>query len=447
MTTWVNAGTVTVTNASTTVTGAGTNWVGPGVQPGYAFVGPTGDIYEIVTVVSDTSLTIAPAYRGSTASGQPYAIAPTRGLVQVLIDRANALLTYLGQTFDWKAPDGTAALPGIAFSADTDTGFLRPGANQIGASTGGVQRWLLSTTGLSLTLPVLAQDGTAAAPALTFSADTDTGLLRPADNQIGAATGGVQRWLLSTTALTLTLPVLAADGSAGAPVFSFSADPDTGMWRVAADTLAWSTGGVAGLRLDSTRRFIIGGGASQTVGSVQAQLQVQGVSGTGSMTIFRYSADAGAPLMVFAKSRAATVGTNTVVQSGDNLGDIQFYGVSDTSAFVVGAGIVATTEAAPASGGMQTTLRFATRNSGGSYGERVRLASDGNLGIGTTAPTAPLHVNGAARVGSFTVGTVPSASGMGAGAIIYVSNESGGAVHAFSDGTNWRRVTDRAIIS
>lgn len=46
-----------------------------------------------------------------------------------------------------------------------------------------------------------------------------------------------------------------------------------------------------------------------------------------------------------------------------------------------------------------------------------------------------------------TVATVPSASGLGGGAEIYVTNESGGAVLAFSDGANWRRVTDRAIIS
>lgn len=46
---------------------------------------------------------------------------------------------------------------------------------------------------------------------------------------------------------------------------------------------------------------------------------------------------------------------------------------------------------------------------------------------------------------SYTVSTLPSAST--AGGMIYVSNESGGAVMAFSDGTNWRRVTDRAIVS
>lgn len=46
---------------------------------------------------------------------------------------------------------------------------------------------------------------------------------------------------------------------------------------------------------------------------------------------------------------------------------------------------------------------------------------------------------------SYTVAGVPSAAI--AGKMIYVTNEVGGAVPAFSDGTNWRRVTDRAIIS
>lgn len=51
------------------------------------------------------------------------------------------------------------------------------------------------------------------------------------------------------------------------------------------------------------------------------------------------------------------------------------------------------------------------------------------------------------KLDSYTVAGAPSASSYGAGAMIFVTNESGGAVPAFSDGTNWRRVTDRAIIS
>lgn len=46
---------------------------------------------------------------------------------------------------------------------------------------------------------------------------------------------------------------------------------------------------------------------------------------------------------------------------------------------------------------------------------------------------------------SYTVATLPDASAPGR--MIYVSDETGGAVVAFSDGTNWRRVTDRAVVS
>lgn len=46
---------------------------------------------------------------------------------------------------------------------------------------------------------------------------------------------------------------------------------------------------------------------------------------------------------------------------------------------------------------------------------------------------------------SYTVATLPAATT--AGQIIFVSDEAGGAVIAFSDGTNWRRVTDRAVVS
>jgi hypothetical protein len=60
---------------------------------------------------------------------------------------------------------------------------------------------------------------------------------------------------------------------------------------------------------------------------------------------------------------------------------------------------------------------------------------------GTNVITSARHI----QLRSYTVGTLPSASP--AGQEIYVSNETGGAVPAFSDGTNWRRVTDRTIVA
>ncbi|TVR78989.1 MAG: hypothetical protein EA405_13650 [Rhodospirillales bacterium] len=72
------AGTIAVTNASATVTGTGTAWLA-NVEPGdFLHVGATGQTdpaaewLEIATVVSDTELTLAAPYAGSTASGQSY---------------------------------------------------------------------------------------------------------------------------------------------------------------------------------------------------------------------------------------------------------------------------------------------------------------------------------------------------------------------------------------
>ncbi len=47
---------------------------------------------------------------------------------------------------------------------------------------------------------------------------------------------------------------------------------------------------------------------------------------------------------------------------------------------------------------------------------------------------------------AYTVAGVPSAS-VNVRGIIYVSDEAGGATLAFSDGTNWRRVQDRAVVT
>jgi hypothetical protein len=70
----------------------------------------------------------------------------------------------------------------------------------------------------------------------------------------------------------------------------------------------------------------------------------------------------------------------------------------------------------------------------------------GVVGINTTTPNAncAIDIEGVAKVKSYTVATVPTAV---VGGIIYVSDETGGATLAFSDGTNWRRTSDLAVVS
>jgi hypothetical protein len=52
-----------------------------------------------------------------------------------------------------------------------------------------------------------------------------------------------------------------------------------------------------------------------------------------------------------------------------------------------------------------------------------------------------------AKLKSFTVATMPGATSEGAGTMIYVSDAATGAIPAFSDGTDWRRVDTRAVIT
>lgn len=88
---WYRAGSVSVTNGNTAVAGSGTSWV-DNVKSGHVFVGPDGLSYEVVTVVSATAMTIYPAYRGATASGQEYGILPTQIFVRELADSVQALV-------------------------------------------------------------------------------------------------------------------------------------------------------------------------------------------------------------------------------------------------------------------------------------------------------------------------------------------------------------------
>jgi hypothetical protein len=89
----------------------------------------------------------------------------------------------------------------------------------------------------------------------------------------------------------------------------------------------------------------------------------------------------------------------------------------------------------------------------GTVEEPVTVSDD--LGLVTDAVTEEADLGTLVTAGliypdqfvlpSYTVSTLPAATP--AGQMAYVTNESGGAVPAFADGTNWRRVTDRAIVT
>ena len=158
---WYDTGTVNVTNGSTTVVGVGTNFIA-GAQVGEGFYGPDNRLYEIQAIVSATSLTLADVYLGTTQTGQGYKIVPTQSLVAALATQVSTLISDFQGVVDeagsGKFNDGTAASAGITFTLDQDTGIFRPAANQIGFTTAGVQRVLVSSAGVDVTGNVTAGD-------------------------------------------------------------------------------------------------------------------------------------------------------------------------------------------------------------------------------------------------------------------------------------------------
>ena len=104
-----------------------------------------------------------------------------------------------------------------------------------------------------------------------------------------------------------------------------------------------------------------------------------------------------------------------------------------------------------------TDLRFNihTTVANGPSDIALRTRSGGNVliqadavGIGSLdrAPQAKLDVDGPIRPKSYTLAALPAASGLGAGAIAYVSDAPGGPTLAFTDGQDWRAAHDRSVI-
>lgn len=142
----------------------------------------------------------------------------------------------------------------------------------------------------------------------------------------------------------------------------------------------------------------------------------------------------------------AVIGANTVVANSSGA----------TVNFVAGSGISITTNAATDTitfGGASTIVWEV----GGSLGYVWDApATYYDFGTVTEVPATTVYDLGSVTITgvfypsqlvlpSYTVSSLPPAAT--AAQFVYVTNDAGGPVPAFSDGINWRRVTDRAIVS
>lgn len=143
------------------------------------------------------------------------------------------------------------------------------------------------------------------------------------------------------------------------------------------------------LRIDSNGRAMLGGTASVTgVSSTSPPFQVH--ADTPIIADYAWSATNSCSFDAN-RSRSATIGTHTILQSGDIIGSIRFAG-SDGFSFQNGAQIVGSVDAAPSSNSMPGQLSFATSTSGSvTPTERMRIDRTGAVffpSVGTTGSAA-----------------------------------------------------------
>jgi hypothetical protein len=204
-----------------------------------------------------------------------------------------------------------------------------------------------------------------------------------------SAIGGTTTAAGAFTTLSATGVTTVQAGTVSLPAITTSGDTNTGIFFPAADTIAFTEGGVESMRIDSAGRILLGNTTSNNTVYLSTAfapgLQVYSVSGTGGF--YRYTANSDPCVLTFAKSRNATIGSQTVVSSGDNLGYIGFAG-SDGTNFITAASIIGIVDGTPGTNDMPGRLVFFTTADGAnSPTERMRIDSSGNLLVGTTSAT------------------------------------------------------------
>jgi hypothetical protein len=165
----------------------------------------------------------------------------------------------------------------------------------------------------------------------------------------------------------LVQPITGALGSASAPTFSFTSDPNSGLYSPGADQVAISTGGFNRLFIDSSGRLLVGTSSSASAGNAQyALVQVRGNS----------FSTANNAILAIGRGEAATS-----ITANEDIGNISF----TDSAGNEFAEIKCSADANAGSGDYPGRLVFSTTADGeGSPTERMRIDSAGNWMYGVT---------------------------------------------------------------
>lgn len=140
----------------------------------------------------------------------------------------------------------------------------------------GTSKMTVGSGGVSLALA----DGTLAAPSLYFNNSTGTGIYSDSAGVMRHVTAGTLRLTVYSAAILASVPFYGQNGSAAAPTYSISADTNTGWYSGGADIINFSTGGVYRGQIDSAGRQAWGTTTSTAIFSRIQYAPTQVTTGT-----------------------------------------------------------------------------------------------------------------------------------------------------------------------
>jgi hypothetical protein len=177
--------------------------------------------------------------------------------------------------------------------------------------------------------------------------------------------------------------------------FILDADADTSITADTDDTIDIKVGGSDKIRIDSSGRLLMGATTAESFApSTTPQVQIEGTDHhTSSAAIIRNSNDNGQALLILGKSRGTSVGSDTVVQDDDGVGEVLFTAADGSDRTPQVASVRASVDGTPGSNDMPGRLEFYTTADGSqTITERMRIDSSGKVGIATTNPLSALHI-------------------------------------------------------
>jgi hypothetical protein len=189
----------------------------------------------------------------------------------------------------------------------------------------------------ALSFPILAPDGTAGAPSYSFSGETDLGMFRLAEDFLGFSVNGITRIVVNTTGITGFIgnsgAIISVGATANFPsVLAANGDTNTGMGWAGIDAVTLAAGGIEGVRYAEEASHIIQRNENHTgLTASVTQTQAGGLALLSSYNEIATVATSGDALTAFGVAEGQRL---TVVNNGAE--DLQLFPDSGED---IGAGV------------------------------------------------------------------------------------------------------------